>query len=97
MVLHYDLDVIASSASSPDRYRSEKRNHDDRLRAEPNASRGCHARRNLSSLPVRFRPIMMTPMAAILGALPLMVGTGTGSELRSHSASPLSRTGLIRC
>jgi len=31
---------------------------------------------------LRFRPIMMTTMAAILGALPLMVGTGTGSELR---------------
>jgi HAE1 family hydrophobic/amphiphilic exporter-1 len=31
---------------------------------------------------LRFRPIMMTTMAAIFGALPLMVGTGTGSELR---------------
>jgi multidrug efflux pump len=31
---------------------------------------------------LRFRPILMTTMAAILGALPLMVGTGTGSELR---------------
>ena len=31
---------------------------------------------------LRFRPIMMTTMAAILGALPLLTGTGTGSELR---------------
>jgi multidrug efflux pump len=31
---------------------------------------------------LRFRPIMMTTMAALLGALPLMIGTGTGSELR---------------
>ena len=31
---------------------------------------------------VRFRPIMMTTMAALLGGLPLMLGTGTGSELR---------------
>jgi multidrug efflux pump len=31
---------------------------------------------------LRFRPIMMTTMAAILGALPLMLGTGVGSELR---------------
>jgi len=31
---------------------------------------------------LRFRPIMMTTMAAILGALPLMLGNGTGSELR---------------
>jgi len=31
---------------------------------------------------LRFRPIMMTTMAAIFGALPLALGTGTGSELR---------------
>jgi HAE1 family hydrophobic/amphiphilic exporter-1 len=31
---------------------------------------------------LRFRPIMMTTMAAMLGAVPLMVGTGTGSEIR---------------
>ena len=31
---------------------------------------------------LRFRPIMMTTMAALLGALPLMLGHGTGSELR---------------
>jgi multidrug efflux pump len=31
---------------------------------------------------LRFRPILMTTVAAIFGALPLMFGTGTGSELR---------------
>jgi multidrug efflux pump len=31
---------------------------------------------------LRFRPIMMTTMAALLGAVPLAVGRGTGSELR---------------
>jgi multidrug efflux pump len=31
---------------------------------------------------LRFRPIMMTTMAALLGALPLAIGAGTGSELR---------------
>jgi hydrophobe/amphiphile efflux-1 (HAE1) family protein len=31
---------------------------------------------------LRFRPIMMTTMAALLGALPLAVGAGTGAELR---------------
>ena len=31
---------------------------------------------------LRFRPIMMTTMAALLGAVPLMLGRGTGSELR---------------
>ena len=31
---------------------------------------------------LRFRPIMMTTMAALLGGVPLALGTGTGSELR---------------
>ena len=31
---------------------------------------------------LRFRPIMMTTMAALLGALPLALGTGAGAELR---------------
>src|SRR5207248_3714064 len=31
---------------------------------------------------LRFRPIMMTTMAALLGGLPLALGRGTGSELR---------------
>src|SRR3954465_13976842 len=31
---------------------------------------------------LRFRPIMMTTMAALFGALPLALGTGTGSEMR---------------
>ncbi len=31
---------------------------------------------------LRFRPIMMTTLAALLGALPLALGSGTGSELR---------------
>ena len=32
---------------------------------------------------LRFRPILMTTVAAMFGALPLMFGTGTGSELRN--------------
>jgi multidrug efflux pump len=31
---------------------------------------------------LRFRPILMTTLAALFGALPLMLGTGVGSELR---------------
>ncbi len=31
---------------------------------------------------MRFRPIMMTTFAALFGAVPLAVGSGTGSELR---------------
>jgi HAE1 family hydrophobic/amphiphilic exporter-1 len=30
----------------------------------------------------RFRPILMTTMAALLGGVPLMLGTGAGSEIR---------------
>src|SRR6202000_2107237 len=31
---------------------------------------------------LRFRPILMTTMAAVLGALPLILGVGAGSQLR---------------
>jgi multidrug efflux pump subunit AcrB len=31
---------------------------------------------------LRFRPIMMTTMAAILGSLPIAIGVGAGSEFR---------------
>jgi len=31
---------------------------------------------------LRFRPIIMTTLAAMLGAMPMLLGTGTGSELR---------------
>jgi HAE1 family hydrophobic/amphiphilic exporter-1 len=30
----------------------------------------------------RFRPILMTTMAALLGGVPMMIGTGVGSEIR---------------
>ncbi len=36
---------------------------------------------------LRFRPIMMTTLAALLGALPLALGSGDGAELRACSAS----------
>lgn len=42
----------------------------------------------------RFRPIMMTTMAALLSALPLMLGTGVGSELR-HPLGVTMVGGLI--
>ena len=36
----------------------------------------------LEGAKLRLRPILMTTMAALLGALPLMLGSGVGSELR---------------
>ena len=48
------------------------------------ARRRARARRTRSSEAclLRFRPIMMTTMAALLGALPLVLERGAGSELR---------------
>ena len=66
------------------RHREKERHHDDRLRARRRAS--TRARRPVEAIfqacLLRFRPIIMTTMAALLGALPLALGTGTGSELR---------------
>ena len=62
-----------------------------------------HAERNEGLAPrdaihqaclLRFRPILMTTMAALLGALPLMLGGGVGSELR-HPLGVTMVGGLI--
>jgi multidrug efflux pump len=51
------------------------------LHAERNEGKTAHEAIRQACL-LRFRPIMMTTMAALLAALPLMLGTGVGSELR---------------
>jgi multidrug efflux pump len=51
------------------------------LEAQRNESKSAREAIFQASL-LRFRPIMMTTMAALLGAVPLMLGTGAGSELR---------------
>jgi multidrug efflux pump len=43
---------------------------------------------------LRFRPILMTTLAALLGALPLMLSTGVGAELR-HPLGVAMVGGLI--
>jgi multidrug efflux pump subunit AcrB len=47
--------------------------HSEGLSAEESIYKACM---------LRFRPILMTTMAALLGAVPMMLGTGVGSELR---------------
>src|ERR1700737_2574544 len=47
--------------------------HSDGLTAEESIYRACV---------LRFRPILMTTMAALLGGVPMMLGTGVGSEIR---------------
>jgi multidrug efflux pump len=46
------------------------------LDAERERRQAHRARRSIEACLLRFRPIMMTTMAALLGALPLMLGTG---------------------
>jgi multidrug efflux pump subunit AcrB len=47
--------------------------HQEGLTAEESIYRACV---------MRFRPILMTTMAALLGGVPMMLGTGVGSEIR---------------
>ena len=63
-----------------DRHREKERHHDDRLRARGRAQGGQESRRrpSIEACLLRFRPIMMTTMAALLGGLPLALGTGIG-------------------
>src|SRR6478672_3854418 len=84
MLLHYDLDVIAIIGIIL-LIGIVKKNAimmiDFALEAE--RSEGLPPRGAIyQACLLRFRPILMTTMAAVLGALPLMLGTGAGSELR---------------
>ena len=67
-----------------DRHREEERDHDDRLRARRAAPprHGAGRRRSARPASLRFRPIMMTTLAALMGALPIALGLGAGAELR---------------
>jgi HAE1 family hydrophobic/amphiphilic exporter-1 len=84
MAVHYDLSVIAivgiilligivkkNGIMLVDF--AQQAEHNEGLTAEESIYRACV---------MRFRPILMTTMAALLGGVPMMVGTGVGSELR---------------
>jgi HAE1 family hydrophobic/amphiphilic exporter-1 len=84
MAVHYDLSVIAivgiilligivkkNGIMLVDFAQHVERN--EGLTAEESIYRACL---------LRFRPILMTTMAALLGGVPMMLGTGVGSELR---------------
>ncbi len=84
MLLHYDLDVIAIIGIVL-LIGIVKKNAimmiDFALEAE--RVEGLPPREAIyQACLLRFRPILMTTLAAVLGALPLMLGTGAGSELR---------------
>ena len=65
------------------RHREEERDHDDRLRARGAARDGkTPADAIYEACLVRFRPIMMTTMAALMGTLPIALGFGAGADAR---------------
>jgi hydrophobe/amphiphile efflux-1 (HAE1) family protein len=84
MAFHYDLSVIAivgiilligivkkNGIMLVDF--AQQLEHSEGLSAEESIYRACV---------LRFRPILMTTMAALLGGVPMMLGTGVGSEIR---------------
>jgi multidrug efflux pump subunit AcrB len=84
MAVHYDLSVIAivgiilligivkkNGIMLVDF--AQQVEHQKGLSAEESIYQACV---------LRFRPILMTTMAALLGGVPMMLGTGVGSELR---------------
>jgi multidrug efflux pump subunit AcrB len=84
MAAHFDLSVIAivgiilligivkKNGIMLDDF-AQQVEHSQGLTAEQSIYKACV---------LRFRPILMTTMAALLGAVPMMVGTGVGSEIR---------------
>ena len=65
-----------------DWHRQKERDHDDRFCAGAERHQGLIRVTMLQACQLRFRPIMMTTMAAMPGALPLAIGFGEGSEMR---------------
>ena len=83
MLVGFDFQPDRHDRHHPaDRHRQEERHHDGRLRHPAERDGHVAARGDPQGGLLRFRPIMMTTMAALLGGVPLMLGAGTGSEIR---------------
>ena len=85
MLFHKELNIYAfvgDHHASGDR--QEERHHDDRLCPRRTAEWKGRPRwmRSIEGALVRFRPIMMTTMAALMGTLPIAIGFGAGAESR---------------
>ena len=73
----------ASSASSCYRHREEERIMLIDFALEAERERGLSSEEAIhEACRLRFRPILMTTLCALLAGVPLMLGTGTGSEIR---------------
>ena len=78
-----------------DRHRQEERDHDDRLRPEAERQQGMSPQDAIyRAALLRFRPILMTTLAALFGAIPLMLASGSGAELR-QPLGPVLVGGLL--
>ncbi len=78
-VRHRSLAGGAGRRGAADGHREEERDHDDRLRDRGRAgARPAAAAAIEEACLLRFRPIMMTTMAALLGAVPLVLSAAPG-------------------
>ncbi len=84
MVVQYGtIDYRHDRYPDADRYRQEECDHDDRFRAGRERNGGMPPQEAIrTACLLRFRPIMMTTLAALMGALPIALGLGAGAELR---------------
>lgn len=67
------LGIVKKNAIMMLDFALEAQRHDPSRTPLDAITEGCH---------VRFRPIMMTTMAALMGALPIAIGMGAGAEAR---------------
>ena len=67
------LGIVKKNAIMMLDFALEAQRHDPAMEPLEAITRGCH---------VRFRPIMMTTVAALMGALPIAIGVGAGAEAR---------------